>query len=154
MNSIIVISKAWRSYRIIRTALKKGIRYSYFYYQKHPKFHLSKEPEFLGNICKWNRGKNTFPDAFSNAATISKTDVPFPVPKLKTSQPVMTYTVQTLECFNFHLSLLAILIRTLKKKPERRKSEGCNRPKERTQKNSLLMTKSLLSAPEFKNFMA
>lgn len=30
----------------------------------------------------------TFPEAFSNAATISKTDVPFPVPKLYTSQPV------------------------------------------------------------------
>lgn len=30
----------------------------------------------------------TFPDAFSNAATISNTDVPFPVPKLYTSQPV------------------------------------------------------------------
>lgn len=31
--------------------------------------------------------KNTFPDAFSNALTISRTDVPFPVPRLYTSQP-------------------------------------------------------------------
>lgn len=33
--------------------------------------------------------KVTFPDAFSNAATISRTEVPFPVPKLYTSQPKM-----------------------------------------------------------------
>lgn len=31
--------------------------------------------------------KTTFPEAFSNAATISRTEVPFPVPKLYTSQP-------------------------------------------------------------------
>lgn len=34
----------------------------------------------------------TFPDALSNAATISKTDVPLPVPKLYTSQPTNKYT--------------------------------------------------------------
>ena len=34
----------------------------------------------------------TFPDAFSKASTISRTDVPFPVPRLYTSQPKIEHT--------------------------------------------------------------
>lgn len=46
----------------------------------------------MGNTEIFDKKKLTFPDAFSNAATISKTDVPLPVPKLYTSQPVDTCT--------------------------------------------------------------
>lgn len=46
----------------------------------------------MGNAEIFDKKKLTFPDAFSNAATISKTDVPLPVPKLYTSQPVDTCT--------------------------------------------------------------
>jgi len=44
------------------------------------------EPE-IRPIFKVYLIRYTFPEAFSNALTISKTDVPFPVPRLYASQP-------------------------------------------------------------------
>lgn len=66
-----------------------------------------KKKSILGVIEKytwsWRKQENkniTFPEAFTNAATISNTDVPFPVPKLYTSQPG-TYANSTVRLMKY-----------------------------------------------------
>jgi hypothetical protein len=57
------------------------------YHQVFPEIILEEEGSSNGEGKFWVRWdqawlKTTFPEAFSNAATISKTDVPLPVPRL------------------------------------------------------------------------
>lgn len=57
-------------------------------YAKHQTDIVSKEQEpDISPILKVYLIRYTFPEAFSNALTISKTDVPFPVPRLYASHP-------------------------------------------------------------------
>lgn len=48
----------------------------------------------LKNVDK----KITFPETFSNAATISSTDMPFPFPRLYAIQPIRRYMIETQRC--------------------------------------------------------